>query len=135
MVEKEAPASTALTVSDSTRTPTRNICSRPMMRTRSTTSSSERPLRNDGGDHGLDFAGAGQGIEEARIQHRIQHARAGAQLFGQARCGSQDGGDEVKQIGIGLQHGKKLNPGGKPGDELVKGEEGQVRFAAAGQRQ
>ncbi len=43
MVEKEAPASTALTVSDSTRTPTRNICSRPMMRTRSTTSSSEAP--------------------------------------------------------------------------------------------
>ena len=43
MVEKEAPASTALTVSDSTRTPTRNICSRPMMRARSTTSSSEAP--------------------------------------------------------------------------------------------
>ena len=69
--------------------------------------------RNDGGDHGLDFTGAGQGIEEAPVQHRIQHTRAGAQLLGQARGGSQNGCDEIKQVGVGLQHGKKLNPGGQ----------------------
>ena len=53
--------------------------------------------------------------KEAAAQHRVQHFGMAAQIGCKSRRGAADVDDQVDQLGVGLEQGKKLHPGGQPG--------------------
>ena len=87
---------------------------------------------NDRSNDGLYLFRLRQGTKEPGIEYSIKNARTGTQLFGKARCGSKNGGNEIKEIGVGLQHREELDTGWQARYETVKCEEGQIRIATAG---
>ncbi len=53
------------------------------------------------------------GFEKVHRQYGVQKARPLAELFRQQWRAAHDLGDQLKQLGVRMQHGEKLNAGGQ----------------------
>ena len=134
MPEKAAPASAALTVSDRTRTPTRNICSLPITRTRSITSSrgALRAIAAATWDSISSLGGMRAKKPGSRTASRTL-GRCDSSL-GEPRRRAKDRRDQIQKLWIGLEQREQLDARRQAGQKPVEGDEGEIGIAALGER-